>query len=158
VNLEDVIFLVTNHSILTKNFFNKDKKTQVWMNHTDVVTKIPRGFQGVASSEDYKYTIIQNLTKKIFGIQFHPEVVHTTNGNILFKNFLFNICKLKKNWNPKNQINYLIKNIKTEVGDQNILCALSGGVDSSVLAALLYKAIGKKIALFFHKHRTVKKK
>ena len=76
-------------SILTKNFFNKDKKTQVWMNHTDVVIKIPRGFQGVASSFDYKYTIIQNLTKKIFGVQFHPEVVHTPNGNILFKNFLF---------------------------------------------------------------------
>jgi GMP synthase (glutamine-hydrolysing) len=119
------------------------------MNHTDVVTKIPKGFQGVASSEDYKYTIIQNLSKKIFGIQFHPEVIHTTNGNILFKNFLFNICKLKKNWNSKNQINYLIKNIKTEVGDQNILCALSGGVDSSVLAALLYKAIGKKLHCFF---------
>ena len=124
-------------SILTKNFFNKDKKTQVWMNHTDVVTKLPKGFQGVASSEDYKYTIIQNPSKKIFGIQFHPEVIHTTNGNILFKNFLFNICKLRKNWNSKNQINYLIKNIKSEVGDENILCALSGGVDSSVLAALL---------------------
>jgi GMP synthase (glutamine-hydrolysing) len=137
------------NSILTKNFFNKDKKTQVWMNHTDVVTKIPKGFQGVASSEDYKYTIIQNLTKKIFGIQFHPEVIHTTNGNILFKNFLFDICKLKKNWNPKNQINYLIKNIKSQVGDENILCALSGGVDSSVLAALLYKAIGKKLHCFF---------
>ena len=74
--------------------------------HVQVVKKIPNGFQGVASSNDYKYTIIQNLSKKIFGVQFHPEVVHTVNGNILFKNFLFNICKLKKNWNSKNQINY----------------------------------------------------
>ncbi|MFM7985782.1 MAG: GMP synthase (glutamine-hydrolyzing), partial [Candidatus Fonsibacter sp.] len=62
--------------------------------------------------------------------------MHTINGNILFKNFLFNICKLEKNWNSKNQINYLIKNIKSEVGDESVLCALSGGVDSSVLAAL----------------------
>ena len=136
-------------SILTKNFFNKNKKTQVWMNHNDVVIKIPKGFEGVASSDDYKYTIIQDIRKKIFGVQFHPEVIHTTNGNIIFKNFLFSICKLKKNWNSKNQINYLIKNIKAEVGDKNVLCALSGGVDSSVLATLLYKAIGKKLHCFF---------
>lgn len=136
-------------SILTKNFFNKNKKTQVWMNHNDVVIKIPKGFEGIASSDDYKYTIIQNKKKKIFGVQFHPEVIHTINGNILFKNFLFNICKLKKNWNSKNQINYLIKNIKSEVGDESVLCALSGGVDSSVLAALLYRAIGKKLHCFF---------
>jgi GMP synthase (glutamine-hydrolysing) len=136
-------------SILTKNFFNKNKKTQVWMNHNDVVIKIPKGFEGIASSDDYKYTIIQNIRKKIFGVQFHPEVIHTINGNILFKNFLFNICKLKKNWNSKNQINYLIKNIKSEVGDESVLCALSGGVDSSVLAALLYRAIGKKLYCFF---------
>lgn len=136
-------------SILTKNFFNKNKKTQVWMNHNDVVIKIPEGFEGIASSDDYKYTIIQNKKKKIFGVQFHPEVIHTINGNILFKNFLFNICKLKKNWNSKNQINYLIKNIKSEVRDESVLCALSGGVDSSVLAALLYRAIGKKLHCFF---------
>ncbi|NKA01624.1 MAG: glutamine-hydrolyzing GMP synthase, partial [Proteobacteria bacterium] len=136
-------------SILTKNFFNKNKKTQVWMNHNDVVIKIPKGFEGIASSDDYKYTIIQNKRKKIFGVQFHPEVIHTINGNILFKNFLFNICKLKKNWNSKNQINYLIKNVKSEVGDESVLCALSGGVDSSVLAALLYRAIGKKLHCFF---------
>ncbi len=136
-------------SILTKNFFNKNKKTEVWMNHNDVVIKTPKGFEGIASSDDYKYTIIQNKRKKIFGVQFHPEVIHTINGNILFKNFLFNICKLKKNWNSKNQINYLIKNIKSEVGDESVLCALSGGVDSSVLAALLYRAIGKKLHCFF---------
>jgi GMP synthase (glutamine-hydrolysing) len=136
-------------SILTKNFFNKNKKTEVWMNHNDVVIKIPKGFEGIAFSDDYKYTIIQNRRKKIFGVQFHPEVIHTINGNILFKNFLFNICKLKKNWNSENQINYLIKNIKSEVGEENVLCALSGGVDSSVLAALLYKAIGKKLHCFF---------
>ena len=136
-------------SILTKNFFSKNKRTQVWMNHNDVVIKIPKGFEGVASSDDYKYTIIQDKRKKIFGVQFHPEVIHTNNGNILFKNFLFDICKLKKNWNSKNQINYLIKNIKSEVGNENVLCALSGGVDSSVLATLLYKAIGKKLHCFF---------
>jgi GMP synthase (glutamine-hydrolysing) len=119
------------------------------MNHNDVVIKIPKGFEGIAFSDDYKYTIIQNRRKKIFGVQFHPEVIHTINGNILFKNFLFNICKLKKNWNSENQINYLIKNIKSEVGEESVLCALSGGVDSSVLAALLYKAIGKKLHCFF---------
>ena len=64
-------------SILTKNFFSKNKRTQVWMNHNDVVIKIPKGFEGVASSDDYKYTIIQDKRKKIFGVQFHPEVIHT---------------------------------------------------------------------------------
>jgi GMP synthase (glutamine-hydrolysing) len=136
-------------SIFTKGFFNKDKKAEVWMNHNDVVRSIPKGFVGLASSDDYKYTIIQNLKKNIYGVQFHPEVVHTAKGNILFKNFLFSICKIKKNWNSKNQIDYLIKKIKSEVGNESILCALSGGVDSSVLAALLHKAIGKKLHCFF---------
>jgi len=136
-------------SKLTKDFFDKKNKTQVWMNHTDVVKKIPKGFEGIASSDDYKYTIIQNLKKNIFGVQFHPEVIHTVKGSVLFRNFLFNICKLKKNWNSKNQINYLIKNIRAEVSNENVLCALSGGVDSSVLAALLYKAIGNKLHCFF---------
>ena len=83
-------------SELTKNFFDKKNTTQVWMNHTDVVKKLPKGFEGIASSDDYKYTIIQNLKKNIYGVQFHPEVIHTIKGSILFKNFLFNICKLKK--------------------------------------------------------------
>ena len=98
-------------SKLTKDFFDKKNKAEVWMNHTDVVKKAPKDFQSIASSDDYKYTIIQNLKKNIYGVQFHPEVIHTIKGSTLFKNFLFRICKLKKNWNSRNQISYLIKKL-----------------------------------------------
>jgi len=130
-------------SLLTQNFFN-NKKT-VWMSHEDVVVKIPKNFKTIASTKDSKLTIIENTKDKIYGVQFHPEVTHTDNGKQIFKNFLFKICKIKKKWSVVSQKNRLIKEIKETVKKEKVICALSGGVDSSVVALLISKAIKKNL-------------
>ena len=136
-------------SVLTRNFFNKDGKNNVWMSHSDQVTKLPKNFEKVASSTNSKFCIIQNKYKKFYGIQFHPEVTHTHNGIKLIKNFLFYICKSKKNWSSKKQKEKIIEEIKKQVGHSKVICALSGGVDSSVVAKIIHKAIGKNLTCIF---------
>ncbi len=130
-------------SLLTKNFFTK--KTAVWMSHEDGVIKLPKNFQIIGSTKESKLTIIENFKKKIFGVQFHPEVTHTDNGKKIFYNFLFLICKIKKRWNVVSQKNRLINEIRQIVGKDKVICALSGGVDSSVVALLINKAIKKNL-------------
>ncbi len=130
-------------SELTKNFFRSNKS--VWMSHEDAVIKLPKNFTTVASTKDSKLTIIENAKDKIYGVQFHPEVTHTDNGRQIFKNFLFSICKIKKNWNISSQKNRLINEIKNIVKKDKVICALSGGVDSSVVALLVNKAIKKNL-------------
>ena len=132
-----------NHSQLTKNFFKK--KTTVWMSHEDAVIKLPKSFRIVASTKSSKLTIIENTKKRIYGVQFHPEVTHTENGKQIFKNFIFSICKIKKNWNVSSQKLRLINEIRQEVKNDKVICALSGGVDSSVAALLINKAIKKNL-------------
>ena len=138
-----------NKSLLTNNFFNKKKTAKVWMSHADQVSKIPKNFKVIASSKSSKFTIIENKKKMFYGVQFHPEVTHTERGKILLKNFLFVICKIKKNWSLKNQKYKLIKEIKNQVNDKKVICALSGGVDSSVVAQLLNIAIGRNLTCIF---------
>tara|TARA_Y100000591_G_scaffold328663_1_gene355559 strand:+ start:288 stop:1847 length:1560 start_codon:yes stop_codon:yes gene_type:complete len=130
-------------SILTKDFYGK--KGTVWMSHEDAVIKLPKNFKVVASTNESKLTIIENSREKIYGVQFHPEVTHTDNGIYIFKNFLFSICKLKKKWSVPSQKNKLIQEIKMKVKKDKVLCALSGGVDSSVVALLINKAIKKNL-------------
>ena len=130
-------------SLLTKNFFIKDKV--VWMSHEDAVIKLPRTFKTIASTKNSKLTIIENSKKKIYGVQFHPEVTHTNNGKIIFKNFINLICKINKTWNISTHKQILIKDIKMIVKEEKVICALSGGVDSSVAALLINKAINKKL-------------
>ena len=130
-------------SILTKNFLGKNNS--VWMSHEDAVIKLPKNFKTIASTKNSKLTIIENSKKKIYGVQFHPEVTHTENGKQLFKNFLFMICKIKKRWSASSQKKRLIKEIKKIVKNDKVICALSGGVDSSVVALLINKAIKKKL-------------
>jgi GMP synthase (glutamine-hydrolysing) len=130
-------------SQLTNNFF-KTKKN-VWMSHEDAVVKLPKKFNIIASTKESKLTIIENTKEKIYGVQFHPEVTHTDNGNQIFKNFLFKICKLKKKWNIDSQKKRIIDEIKKEVKEDKVICALSGGVDSSVVALLINKAIKKNL-------------
>jgi len=137
------------NSALTKNFFNKKRNNNVWMSHSDQVTKLPRSFETVASSTNSKFCIIQNKSKHFYGIQFHPEVTHTKNGIRIIKNFLFSICKAKKNWSPKKQKDKIIEEIKLKVGSSKVICALSGGVDSSVVAKVIHKAIGKNLICIF---------
>jgi len=131
------------NSLLIKKYLNK-KKT-VWMSHEDVVVKLPKNFKVVASTESSKLTIIENAKNKIYGVQFHPEVTHTDNGKEIFKNFLFSICKIKKTWNINYQKKRLIDEIKKTVKKDKVICALSGGVDSSVVALLINKAIKKNL-------------
>ena len=138
-----------NNSLLIKNFFNNKNTNNVWMSHADHVSKLPKGFKVVASSKNSKFAIIENNKKKYYGVQFHPEVTHTNKGKILLKNFLFSICKAKKNWLIKHQKLKLIKDVKKQIGDNKVICALSGGVDSSVVAQLLSKAIGKNLTCIF---------
>ncbi len=130
-------------SLLTNNYLHS-KKT-VWMSHEDAVVKLPKNFKSVASTKTSKLTIIENAKDKIYGVQFHPEVTHTDNGKQIFKNFLFLICKIKKKWNLESQKQRLIREIKHKVKKDKVICALSGGVDSSVVALLIHKAIKKNL-------------
>ena len=136
-------------SPLTRNFFKRKKSIKVWMSHADEVSKLPNNFIVLASTQNSKFAIIGNEIKKFYGVQFHPEVTHTENGKKIISNFIFLICKLKRNWSVKNQKNKLISEVKKRVGNEKVICALSGGVDSSVVAQLLNKAIGKKLYCIF---------
>jgi len=137
------ILIKRRNSPLTKNFL--DKKKSVWMSHEDAVVKLPKNFKIIASTKDSKLTIIENSKNRIYGVQFHPEVTHTEKGKQIFKNFLFLICKIKKKWSVVSQKEKLIKEIKNEVKENKVICALSGGVDSSVVALLINKAIKKNL-------------
>ena len=138
------ILVKKKQSLLIKNFINVKNKS-VWMSHQDVVTKIPKNFKIIASTNKSRLTIIENTKNKIYGIQFHPEVTHTENGTLIFKNFVFSICKIKKKWQASSEKERLIKEIKKEVKKDKVICALSGGVDSSVVALLIHKAIKKNL-------------
>ena len=138
-----------NNSLLIKNLFKKKKQIKVWMSHADQVSKLPKNFKVIASSQNSKFAVVENKLKDYYGVQFHPEVTHTENGKKLISNFIFLICKMKKNWSSKDQKIKLIKDVRTIVGNNKVICALSGGVDSSVVAQLLNKAIGKNLHCIF---------
>ena len=138
-----------NNSLLVKNFFNKQKSNQVWMSHADQVSRLPKNFKVVASTDNSKFAIVENKRENFYGVQFHPEVTHTENGKKIISNFVFLVCKIKRNWSSKDQKIQLIKDIRTKVGSSKVICGLSGGVDSSVVSQLLNKAIGKKLYCIF---------
>ena len=131
-------------SDLTNGFF-QNKKNVVWMSQSDSVIKTPKGFKVIARSDNSSNAILENKKNNIFTCQFHPEVYHTKNGKIILKNFVKEICKCRSNWNNKNKIRQISSYIKTYVGKHKVLCALSGGVDSSVLAFLLNKIIKQNL-------------
>ena len=106
------------------------------MSHQDIVDKVPKGFKTIAYSDNSKHAIIANEKLKYYGVQFHPEVTHTVKGKLLIKNFIFKVCKIKKIWHTSKQKEFLIQNIRSNVGNNRVICALSGGVDSSVLSIL----------------------
>ncbi len=132
------------------NIFSKVKdKTPCWMSHGDSVVRLPDGFTVIASTENTRIAAVANQEKKFYGLQFHPEVVHTPEGKKMLGNFLFHICGCKKSWTMKSFVRKSIEEIKAEVGDKRVILGLSGGVDSSVATALLYKAIGKQLTCVF---------
>ena len=123
--------------------------SQVWMSHGDHLSKLPEGFESIAHTENSPICAIRNRQQKIYGLQFHPEVHHTVAGKTILQNFLFRICAFQGDWSPHSFIQSAIARIRETVGEDRVLCALSGGVDSSVLAALLHEAVGdQSIAMF----------
>lgn len=141
------IIKISDKSKLFNNFSSTEET--VWMSHGDKVESIPEGFKEIASSENCPYAAIFNPDNEIYGVQFHPEVVHTNNGTELIKNFVFEICHCSANWNMKNFIELQIDSLKKQIGSKNVICALSGGVDSTVAAVLLHKAIGDQLKCIF---------
>ena len=129
----------------SKIFDSVRNNTIVWMSHGDYITKLPEGFSINAKTENSPICSISNSVKQIYGLQFHPEIAHTEEGSKIIKNFVFNICNCSGNWTPENFIESSVTEIKKEVGSKFAICALSGGVDSSVAAILLQKAIGKQL-------------
>ena len=134
---------------LTQSFFAKYPEQTAWMSHGDHVSALPKGFKTSAKTNQIPNAAIYNTAKKYFGIQFHPEVTHTPNGRDIYSAFLFDICKCEANWQTKQIAEHLIEQMQEQVGDESVLLGLSGGVDSSVVAALLQKAIGKQLHCVF---------
>ena len=130
-------------------FQNLNKKINVWMSHGDQVQDLPDDFNLTASTATAPIAAMEHKDLPIYGIQFHPEVTHTDNGQKILENFIFNVCKSNTDWKMHDLISERIKEIKEQVQDNKVLLGLSGGVDSSVTAALLHKAIGKKLTCVF---------
>jgi GMP synthase (glutamine-hydrolysing) len=121
----------------------------VWMSHGDRITKLPEGFIALAGSGNSPFAAMGDMQRKYFGVQFHPEVHHTPNGEKLLKHFAIEICGVKPNWTPASIIEESIGRIRRQVGQARVLAAVSGGVDSSVAAALVHKAIGDQLVAVF---------
>ncbi len=132
--------------IKSSPLFNGISQTsQVWMSHGDYITKLPDGFDTVAKSDHTPIAAISNEDNRIYGVQFHPEVVHTIEGKKIINNFLYDICNCKGEWNPHNFVDSTVQEIKSKVNKSKAICALSGGVDSTVAAVLVKKAIGENL-------------
>jgi len=140
---------VLKNSRLIDGTYSKKKKYQVWMSHSDTIDHLPVNFENVASSNNCKSAIVQNTKKSLFGVQFHPEVVHTPHGNELLKNFVLKICSCKPDWNMKFFKDEMVDEIRKKVGKQYVICGLSGGVDSTVTAILVHQAIQEQLKCVF---------
>ncbi|MGB3948737.1 MAG: glutamine-hydrolyzing GMP synthase, partial [Bacteroidia bacterium] len=123
--------------------------SQVWMSHADTITRIPDNYEIISSTKDVQFAGYQVKNEKTYGIQFHPEVYHSTEGAILLKNFCVNICGCSQNWTPNSFVETTVDSLKQKLGNDKVVLGLSGGVDSSVAAVLLHKAIGKNLYCIF---------
>lgn len=128
-----------------------------WMSHGDRVVEIPDGFEVIGYTDNSPVAAVGNPKRKFYGVQFHPEVVHTPRGTEIIENFLFRVCNCSGNWTASNFIEEQIAKIKEEVGDSHVICGLSGGVDSSVAATLVHQAIGDQLTCIFVDHGLLRK-
>ncbi len=130
-------------------FAKLPKSLQVWNSHGDKLTKLPDGFKSVAVTENSEFAAIEDRARKFFGLQFHPEVVHTPRGKEIIFNFVHQVCGCGKSWTMRNYVDQAVEEIRAQVGKDEVILGLSGGVDSSVAAALLHKAIGNQLTCIF---------
>lgn len=145
------LLTIESENVFLKNL-NSAKPFNVWMSHGDHLTKLPEGFEILASTKNCPIAAIGNSSKKLYGLQFHPEVVHSQFGDKMIANFLFEIAGIKPDWTSKSYITDEITRIQNKVGKDKVLCGLSGGVDSSVAAVLIHKAIGDQLQCMFIDH------
>lgn len=142
------------HSLL---FDGIDNKSICWMSHTDSMKKAPDGFKITASTDVCPIAAMENADKKLYAVQFHPEVEHTQYGREILHNFLYNVCKVSGDWKMDEFVKNSIASLREKIGDKKVLCALSGGVDSSVAAVLIHKAVGKQLTCIFVDHGLLRK-
>ncbi|MGE8207144.1 glutamine-hydrolyzing GMP synthase [Heyndrickxia sp. NPDC080065] len=141
----------------SKLFGNLPKEQIVWMSHGDLVTETPEGFAIDAVSASCPISSMSDQARQLYAVQFHPEVQHSEYGNAILKNFVFDVCGCESNWSMENFIEMEMEKIRQTVGDKKVLCALSGGVDSSVVAVLIHKAIGDQLTCIFVDHGLLRK-
>ncbi len=142
----------------SRPLFSGLKRSEVvWFSHGDQVSKLPKGFIKIASTADCPYAAFADPKRRLFGIQFHPEVTHTVHGTRVLQNFVFGVCGAKKNWEIKAVARHLIEDIRLEVGNSHVLVGISGGVDSLVAATLIHKAIGNRLHAVFVDHGLLRK-
>ncbi|TCT15686.1 GMP synthase (glutamine-hydrolysing) [Natranaerovirga pectinivora] len=149
----------TDLKVMANNpLFNElDEETSCWMSHTYYISEPPVGFEVIATTETCPVAAMAHVENKLYGVQFHPEVVHTPQGNKMLRNFLYNVCECKGDWIMSDFAEETIKQLKEKIGDKKVLCALSGGVDSSVAAVLIHKAVGKQLTCIFVDHGLLRK-
>ncbi|WP_276885721.1 glutamine-hydrolyzing GMP synthase [Allobaculum stercoricanis] len=149
----------TEIEVKTDNLLFNDlpEKQTVWMSHGDLVSELAPGFEFIAKSETCPFAVVQNVEKNLYALQFHPEVRHSEYGNDVLKNFVFKVCKAEANWTMHDFIETQKQKIKEQVGTDKVLLGLSGGVDSSVVAALLHEAIGDQLIAMFIDHGLLRK-
>ena len=134
-----------------------DENSQVWMSHGDTITALPNGFHAIASTEKVKYAAYAADNEPIWGVQFHPEVFHTLQGTQLLRNFVVDICGSRQDWSPANFVETTVAELRQQIGNDRVILGLSGGVDSSVAAVLLNKAIGDRLTCIFVDHGMLRK-
>ena len=149
----------TDLKVNTTSLLFKDisEDSVCWMSHTDSMHSLPEGFKIIGSTENCPIAAMENTEKNLYAVQFHPEVEHTTYGRKILYNFLYNICNVDGDWRMDEFAKKSIESLKKKIGDKKVLCALSGGVDSSVAAVIIHKAVGKQLTCIFVDHGLLRK-
>jgi GMP synthase (glutamine-hydrolysing) len=145
--------------ILTESelFTGIPRETSCWMSHSDYISELPTGFRATATTSNCPFAAFENTDKKIYAVQFHPEVLHTPEGMTMIRNFLYDICGCTGAWKMSSFVNNTVLHLQERIGAEKVLCALSGGVDSSVAAVLVHKAVGKQLTCIFVDHGLLRK-